>query len=690
MKLKNNIIFKILFGFLLFIPFEVLAQKELSRSRSIEELDSLEQQLNYYNEIQINDTAKVDLYIELAISFSRKEPSKSFNYVDKALSLSDQLNYTFGSAKAQQILGYLHILEGDSQKSIQFTRSSLSLFKNLNKPVEINNCLINLALAYLTKDEYDRAIEYYLDALPLLYAEQDTFNLSRAHFNIGKIYQDLGQDSLALKHYREVLNAIKDDRNRPVSSSLIYSRMSRLHLGNGHLEKAGEYIQKAIDLSRNFEINTGFIENQIVMGKIYLEQNKMDLAQQYLRSALKNLDETVREEIWSEAHLSLSTLYFEHGNLDSALIYGRQAYVFAKESGSAEHILNASDLLASLYSEKRNFEQASSFQQLYSRLQDSLFKRKSAQQLGVMTSRFEIEDRELKIDLLEKENMLKQAQLENEAVIRYSLLGGGILLIIIILLISYAYWIKGKMASKFEKKNEQLKKLNNDKNMFMRMAAHDLKNPLSSITGLAELIKIEDPSNRSEIMDYVNNILIVSFRMNEIIKNLLNVEAIESGQEIIRPRPVELQPCLKKVMNQYELRAREKQIQLHCEMPGEELKVMADESAIDGVLENLISNAIKYSPKNKNIWIKAYSENGTAAIEIQDEGPGLTAEDKQDLFKKFKTLSAEPTGGEHSNGLGLYIVKNMIERMDGSIECKSEYGNGATFIVNLPKVSCSE
>jgi signal transduction histidine kinase len=104
------------------------------------------------------------------------------------------------------------------------------------------------------------------------------------------------------------------------------------------------------------------------------------------------------------------------------------------------------------------------------------------------------------------------------------------------------------------------------------------------------------------------------------------------------------------------------------------------------VLDNLISNAVKYSPLGKRILVRVVNTDRAVRIEIQDEGPGLSEDDKSKLFGKFARLSARPTGGEYSTGLGLSIVKKMVEAMNGKVWCESELGKGATFIVELPCV----
>jgi signal transduction histidine kinase len=127
-----------------------------------------------------------------------------------------------------------------------------------------------------------------------------------------------------------------------------------------------------------------------------------------------------------------------------------------------------------------------------------------------------------------------------------------------------------------------------------------------------------------------------------------------------------------------------KKINVYVE--AEELYAHVDPDYTVQIFENLISNAIKFSPPEKIVKVKLVKSNGKARAEIIDEGPGLTKDDMKKVFGKFQRLSARPTGGEHSTGLGLSIVKKYVEAMNGKVWCESEYGKGANFIVEFTRV----
>ena len=241
---------------------------------------------------------------------------------------------------------------------------------------------------------------------------------------------------------------------------------------------------------------------------------------------------------------------------------------------------------------------------------------------------------------------------------------------------------------------EQLRQMNEEKNEFMGIAAHDLRNPLGAITGYAELVLEEmdslpvpaaEPWARvaREVTEGAGRIRETSRRMTEMVQNLLDANRIERGEMHLERQPTDVGPALASVIESQRPRATAKRQSIHWETPGTAAVALVDRGVVVQVFENLVSNAVKYSPPGTNITVRLRSSATTVRCEVQDEGPGLNAEDLKKLFGKFARLSAKPTGGEHSTGLGLSIVKKMVEAMSGRVWCESEPGRGATFIVEF-------
>ncbi len=240
-------------------------------------------------------------------------------------------------------------------------------------------------------------------------------------------------------------------------------------------------------------------------------------------------------------------------------------------------------------------------------------------------------------------------------------------------------------ANELSVKNKILVKLNQEKNEFLSIAAHDLKNPLSSILTASEEIKNAfDDYSKEEVIRFAELIHMGSEKMFQLIINLLDVNKIEAGQLQISPYIFDILPILNRLLTQYTQKAKLKNIKLHCQYSEKQYVVFVDKQLAHQVLDNLISNAVKYSPYNKNIFVRLKQNGSYLLCEIQDEGPGLSQSDQQKLFGKFARLTPKPTGEEHSTGLGLFIVKKLVERFNEKVWCKSKLGQGSTFIAAFP------
>ncbi len=237
---------------------------------------------------------------------------------------------------------------------------------------------------------------------------------------------------------------------------------------------------------------------------------------------------------------------------------------------------------------------------------------------------------------------------------------------------------------RLQEQNRQLESLNIEKNEIINIVSHDLKNPLGAVRGLAELVE-SGFVEASQVPGITRQIVSTADRMLELVKNLLDVNQLESGGMRFQAIEFDIVPIAESSVWHYKAQAEAKNITLHFASKTASSLVIADESAVIQVLDNIISNAVKYSPHGKNIFVRVQSGNEAARIEVQDEGEGISPEDMKKLFGKFARLSTRPTGGEHSTGLGLSIVKKMVEAMNGRVWCESEVGKGATFIVELPQ-----
>jgi signal transduction histidine kinase len=239
--------------------------------------------------------------------------------------------------------------------------------------------------------------------------------------------------------------------------------------------------------------------------------------------------------------------------------------------------------------------------------------------------------------------------------------------------------------TQLEKRNEQLSHLNEEKNNLIKILAHDLRTPINQVQGLAQLLLLENPTLPADQKDSVSKIINSSIRLNAMIGKILDVDAIEGNRVNLQPETIDMNLLAKRIMNSFEKAALKKEIQLTFSASPASVSVTGDMLYMTEVIENLLSNALKFSERKKNICVAMDSSETHVILRIRDEGPGLTEDDKQKIFQKFQRLSARPTDGEHSTGLGLSIVKKYTELMNGRIWYESENSKGTSFYLEFPK-----
>lgn len=232
-----------------------------------------------------------------------------------------------------------------------------------------------------------------------------------------------------------------------------------------------------------------------------------------------------------------------------------------------------------------------------------------------------------------------------------------------------------------QQKNKQLQNINKQKDDLIGLVAHDLKSPINQMSGLISLLGYKNDTWGEEEKDLYQKLENSNSHLKELVERILDLEAIRENSLNYQLEKVDMSIIMVDVLNEFEEVANHKGIGVNMTQLGSDLWVEVDAFFLKQVFENLVSNALKFSPKGSSIRVKSEQIEDFYHVEIIDEGPGITESDKSKLFTKFQTLSAKPTGTESSTGLGLSIVKKYVEEMNGSVWAESNAGNGAAFIV---------
>ena len=308
-------------------------------------------------------------------------------------------------------------------------------------------------------------------------------------------------------------------------------------------------------------------------------------------------------------------------------------------------------------------------------------------------------EKEMQLELIKNANLKLQ---EEQLIIRFLIIGIAVTLFFVGLLI----WLylrnqqaklklseqksqieeqQAAIAVKNEQltnRNRQLISINEDKNNLVNILAHDMRSPIGQIIGLSGALSSQLENLEADHKEMLEQIGKSTNRLNQMISKMLDENALEELH--IMQEQVYVTHLLEDVVKRYLPIAAGKNIDIKLSACDDQYILISDHLLLLQVLENLVSNAVKFSPEGTTVLVQAKCDDSRVLFSIQDEGPGFTEDDKKLMFGRFQKLSAKPTGGEPSTGLGLSIVKKYVSELKGELELISTRGEGATFRVIIP------
>ncbi len=239
--------------------------------------------------------------------------------------------------------------------------------------------------------------------------------------------------------------------------------------------------------------------------------------------------------------------------------------------------------------------------------------------------------------------------------------------------------------TQIQKDNEILiNELQLEKGQLLGVVSHDLKGPFNRVFALTQLLQNSSDNLQHEQKDYLGKMHRVIADGLGMIRNLMDYQKLEGKGIDLNPEMLNFSSVVGVLARNYKVLAEKKNIELHLEMPPV-MVLHADKYSVHRILDNLLSNALKFSSENKCIFIKTHDDGLWINVDVRDEGPGISEEDQAKLFTKFQPLSAIPTGGETATGLGLAVAKGLADKMKAELSCISKLGQGSIFNLKIRK-----
>jgi len=570
---------------------------------------------------------------------------------------------------------------------------ALELYSEELEPIAYPYTYNNLGVLYFNWSRYEEALNYYQIARDLhAKIPENRGSLALVIGNIGATYLRLFQEDLARSTLTQALELAQEvDSERATINAINW--MAKLEAHVGEYQKARSHLRQVIDVYRGSEGRVGLARAVRDMADLYALQHRFTQAEGLYRESL-DLSTSVGDRfgIVGALHgIGASLLYL--GQDSSAFIYLDQALTTAIEGNYPQEIIGVYHDLAMLEYGKGNHLRSYDLHQRARALQDSLFNFEVTDLIGDLQIRHDLESRDREITLLkemtDKQN-LEMAQIRSQRLIL--LLAALVLTLIVVVGIYLSFqrsrYTRALAASEKTQHelNTQLTKSLEDQSQLMKIMGHDLRGPMGSIQGLVDLLLIS-PMDEAKRQKILNSISVSIRSVNILLENLLNWSKLETGRIQAMPERIVIQELLDEIASFVSSSMVEKQINFHvsCD-PGEH--AWADREMLLTILRNLTSNAIKFTRPGGSVSLRSSSlADGQVIIEVEDTGIGLSPSDLEDLKDPSSFTSRKGTNGETSTGLGLKLVRNLIEINQGSLQIESVPEKGSLFRVALPSSS---
>jgi len=623
-----------------------------------------------------NDRSKISILNQLSASLRKNTPQQAYEYNKQAIELAQKIQDSYQLSIAYQNLADIYRVLGDYSKGLEYSLKGLEIAE---------------------KSSYDTLI---IKAL-----------VKVSNFNFFLSENDTTYNKKVFAYQFKAL-ALAEAMRANDLLIIIYLNMSDLHRTKKHYDSALIYAEKAFVFASRYED----IDNKglalLNKGQILVEKEKYLDALPFLSNAYKYLISVDNKFDASFALQLTGMVYREKNRYEQAFRLLNDALALSEQLGSKADMADIYKQLYITAERVGNTTQAFGYYKKFHLYNDSVFNETKSRQIATMQSLHDSESKDREIDLLKKQEQMREENLQQQNFLITFLLSIFVLSGLIALLLYRNNRNKQRVNqlleeqnaeilrqqtqintqrenivlqnTELERKNNELSFLNEEKNHLIGIVAHDLRNPLSQIKGLVNVLQMsEEDGNVEEKNEYMRLIKNAIDRMATMINKTLDVNAIDSQKLNLIKEKQNISTIVNAVANDFEDTAKAKSIEIIRQIEPEIIAANLDGNYLTQIFENLISNAIKYSPQDAKVIIKTYKSDFHVRVEVQDEGQGISEDDKKRMFGKFQQLSAKPTKGETSIGLGLSIVKKYVDAMEGKVWCESELGKGATFIVEF-------
>lgn len=556
-----------------------------------------------------------------------------------------RLQYDKGDVLSLRLRGISEDLKGNYGAALVFYLQSYEAAKKLHNIRYEMSALNDLGYVYVNSKQPEKAKEAYLHYASLA-AEHGIGgrSLVSSYINLGGIYNMLNQPDSALIFLEKGL-VVATEQHYEDGIHSIYNNIGSVYYRKGNFTKALPYFQ------RNYQYHITLSDS----GNIWLDE------------------------------LNLADNFLEMKKYDSAFFYAERTLALAQILRARSKEADSYAMMGRVFARKGDYKKAYEAELKHYTIDSNLVNETTNKTMANLQERFNARQREQENKLLMAD--IKQAVLQRH-IITYLAIAAGV----IALLIGISLYQKRQANRKLEKQNqlisrqnEKLAELNYEKNSLISIVSHDLGSPFSAIKMWSQLMEADLDKLTPEQQKALQRIQSATQKGETLIRTILDVEKAETSKHVLQLENFNLSLFVENLVDDFRPSASGKNIDLHYETPASQVYLVSDKLLVARICENLVSNALKYTPPGKNVWISVSDEQDAVNIKVKDEGVGIEPSEMPHLFSRYSNISSTPTSGEASTGLGLSIVKRIVQELNGSVFCESEPGKGSLFTIVLGK-----
>lgn len=589
------------------------------------------------------DTSRISLLLDISEELLKTQPYKAYGYAREALVMAKDLKDPLLTGYANRALAKVYTLTAVYDKALEYQLASLRQFESLKDTAQMAICLDELGVIYMSLGDYSKAHSSLSHALELNKKTLNTRQIAHNYMNLGSNY----------------LNADTIDKGL---SYLMVSLMIADSLG---MEK-----EKVSLLNK--------------IGYGYARTGRHEEALRHYYHVLEMLGNKPDNHTRSEAMVNIAEGYLNMKNYPVALKYATDGYELAKKGHFYTVYRNASKILSEIHAAQGNYRLAYDYMTTYRAVSDSIMNTEKAEQLARIQTLYDLNRIEEENTLLRQENLQANRRMQTRTLVI-------ILITTLVFVLAALLYALNRMNNrqlalnkKLAVQSRELEALNDLKDKFFSFVAHNLKNPFNTIMGFSELMRrASDSKDQEKITQYSGLIYDLSTQVQKVLTNLLDWSRLQRRNFEVKFETVELTSLIKDVVEMNNKEAARKDINLNINTTGN-VFVVADRAMITTVLQNLVSNAINFTPAAGRISIDCKVKDQNTEVSITDTGIGISGDTLEKLFD-FDFSQARIGSSDHSGaGLGLVICKEMLLKNGGTIRAKSEPGTGSSFTFTLP------